>query len=217
MQRFNYSSDEQIFINKFDKLDSKYWESSESFMGTIKGKIRSYFLPIQNNQCCYCKMLKQEKNGKTWNIEHIFPRDLYPQFTFTPENLAISCIECNNFKLAQDVKKNKPPIKRYPKTGSNVTIVHPHFDNYDDHIKINRDPDGRIFHTPINQSKKGRNTIVMCNLFRFQEEAFGLENQYQKSIEKHISKVLTTCLTNDMTSREIELLVKAAVNSSMNL
>lgn len=161
-------------------------------------------------------MVKQEKNGKAWNIEHIFPRDLYPQFTFTPENLAVSCIECNNFKLAQDVKKNKAAIKKYPKTGTNITFIHPHFDNYESHIKITRAPDGRIFHTPINQSKKGRNTIVMCNLFRFQEEAFGHENRYQESIVKKISAVLTSCITNDMTPREIELLVEAAVKSSIN-
>lgn len=213
MQRFNYSNDEHDFINQFNKQDSKYWESPDPCMSSIKAKIRSHFLPIQNNECCYCKMLKQEKNGKAWNIEHIFPRDLYPQFTFTPENLAISCIECNNFKLAQDVKKNRSAIKNYPKTGSNVTIIHPHFDDYDSHIKINRAPDGRIFHTAINKSKKGRNTIIMCNLFRFQEEAFGPENRYQESIVTKISAVLTSCIKNDMTPSEIELLVNATVKS----
>ncbi|MDM9638024.1 hypothetical protein ABFP31_00930 [Acinetobacter nosocomialis] len=216
MNRFNYSEEELAFINNFNINDSKYWETKSPLMDTIKGKIRAYFLPRQNNECCYCKMLKQEKNGKVWNIEHVFPREKYPQFTFIPENLAISCLECNGFKLAQDVKSNSKPIKNYPRTGFNIKIIHPHFDDYNEHIKVTRAPDGKIFHTPINKSKKGRNTIVMCNLFRFQEEAFGKENNYQKSVAEQITKVLISSINQKMSAQELDLAIQIAVKSSLN-
>ena len=215
MERFNYTQEETDFIQNFNGSDSKYWESQDQCMATIKAKVRSYYLPLQKYECCYCKMLKQEKNGKAWNIEHIFPRESYPQFMFTPINLAISCIECNNFKLAQDIKINKNQIRKYPKTGSNIKIIHPHLDDYDSHIKVNRAPDGSIFHTPINKSKKGRNTIIMCNLFRFQEAAFGPENLYLSSVVNQLTKTLTACVSQNMTAEQMEIAVKVAVTSTM--
>lgn len=217
MKRFNYSADELKFINDFDMLDSDYWESKVESMSTIKGKIRGHFLPLQKNQCCYCKMLKQENHGKTWDIEHIFPRDLYPNFTFIPLNLAISCTECNGFKSNKEVRiKTSSKSSRYPSTGSNISIIHPHFDNYDDHIKVIMGPDGRIFHTPINKSKKGRATIMMCNLFRFQEQAFGHENFYKTSISSQITKTLLACITQDMNAQEMALAIKVAVEGAIN-
>lgn len=215
MDRFNYSQEETDYIEKFNGTDSKYWENIDPNMDTIKSKIRSYYLPLQKYECCYCKMLKQEKNGKAWNIEHIFPRETYPQFTFTPINLAMSCIECNNSKLAQDIKVGKNPIKRYPKSGSNIKIIHPHLDDYNLHIKVNKSPNGFIFHTPIKGSKKAKNTIVMCNLFRFQEAAFGSENHYVSSIVSHITKTLSACVSPEMTSEQMELAIKVAVTSAM--
>lgn len=66
----------------------------------------SYFIDSQP-RCCFCGQLlessiKEDKNNKNKeeeylhaDIEHIIPKDQFPQFTLHPENWAPCCKECN--------------------------------------------------------------------------------------------------------------------------
>lgn len=218
MNQFDFSEDEQKFIDDFGLEDSKYWEKDDPNMVSIRSKVRNYYLDHQDQKCCYCHMFKQERNGKVWDIEHILPRATFPQFTFESNNLAVVCKDCNGTKLHQEVRCNTSSMykNKYPSSSSNIKIIHPNIDNYHDHIRITRAPDGRIFHTPINNSKKAIHTFNMCNLFRFQSQAFGEENLYSKSIEEHISKTLQACIDSDMTKEEMNIAIKVAVHTAFN-
>jgi disulfide oxidoreductase YuzD len=87
---------------------------------------------------------------------------------FTARNLAASCPDCNTAKGAKETLKT-PNRKTYPKGSSDFRIVHPHFDNFADHIY-------RVGHIYVPKSKKGNHTIVVCDLLRFAEKYIDWEN-----------------------------------------
>ncbi|WP_265169730.1 hypothetical protein [Pseudomonas solani] len=99
------------------------------------------------------------------NIEHIIPKSKKIEFIFEPKNLCVICPDCNEVKRSQEVTGDEPnPLKRnaiqYPRTSGAFKIVHPHFDNYSEHI-IHAN---RIY---IDITPKGHWTIGACKLNRF--------------------------------------------------
>lgn len=205
----DYTEDEKSVIDSFNKVDSNYWNSDLEPLKTIRSKIKEYYLAVLGNKCCYCQMLKQENHGSTWDVEHILPKALYPQYMFELKNLSVSCKECNQAKLDKEICIKS--IKAYPRTGNNIKIVHPNFDVYQDHIKVVMAPDGKIFHTPLNGSKKARETIVACNLFRFQEEAFGKENSYKKSVSDKLAEVFVSMNLENLTEDQRKIAIQTAI------
>ena len=112
---------------------------------------------MQDHRCVYCQSsIDADSNGHR-ELEHILPKSAsddisnaysndfqhrrstngYPDFTFEPLNLCLSCKVCNPKKGTFD-----PLIDRtiahanYPGKGSYLW-VHPHFDVYAAHIQIN--------------------------------------------------------------------------------
>jgi hypothetical protein len=112
----------------------------------------------------------------------------YPKFLFSEKNLAISCKDCNSVKSNKNVLVN-PKRKTFPNKSKDYTIVHPHFDVYDEHIKVIA---GNQVYIPSDE--KGKNTIEICGLLRFAFEFTNYEN-IPLEIEKLIRK-LTSELIN---------------------
>lgn len=112
---------------------------------------------------CNSGMAKQilATHGRVWDIEHVISRDENLKFMFEPQNLAVSCIECNGAKRATRVTIRD--YVRFPRRSQNYLIVHPHFDEYFEHIDIVGD------NTYQALSKKGKFTIYHCDLFRYWE------------------------------------------------
>lgn len=216
MQRFNFSELELKYINDFDLNDKTYWDNTNELMTSIRKKIRDHYLSSQNYQCCYCKMTKQEDHGLVWDIEHILPKILYPQFTFEPLNLAVSCKECNRAKWNKDVaEKSSNLSNRYLKTSKDITIVHPHLDKYEDHIQVIRYGENRIFHTTINDSIKGSNTFHACNLMRFLQSAFDPNKQFKRDLYMHIDTAIKETVEENTTAQEMSVIIKTAVYTAI--
>ncbi|MDV7458265.1 hypothetical protein R4643_12325 [Acinetobacter baumannii] len=216
MERFNFNNQEIEYINNFNPEDKNYWDNTDKLMTSIRKKIRDHFLSAQDYQCCYCKMTKQEDHGLVWDVEHILPKILYPQFTFTPLNLAVSCKECNRSKWNNDIVINSSEIKEhYVISSNNISIIHPHFDIYDEHIKVIRYGNNKIFHTTINNSSKGKNTFVYCNLFRFMESTFSDNRGFKRDLYQHINTALSETIEQDSTPQEMSMIIKTAVNTSI--
>ena len=83
---------------------------------------------------------------------------------FNAVNLCVVCAECNVIKRDQEVEKccenvlkRKPRI--YPKSSAAFKVVHPHFDDWHEHIEI---ISGIFLHI----TKKGLFTIFCCELNR---------------------------------------------------
>ncbi|WIB42153.1 hypothetical protein DEJ11_15160 [Curtobacterium sp. MCLR17_058] len=104
---------------------------------------------------------------RAWDAEHIVPKRLHPEFMFTPENLALSCPDCNGPKWDKETLVD-PTLRAYPLRGDAFLIVHPHFDAYEDHIVR-----GDYVYTAVEGSEKGAWTIIECNLGRFVQMQIG--------------------------------------------
>lgn len=152
-----------VFVDAFtarprDEKAGDYW--SDDAAAPVKAAIKTHYIAEQDFTCCYCKKQVLQANHDVWDAEHIIPKETHPQFMFEPLNLTISCGPCNEAKGNQNVLKNKTRIT-FPQKSTDYIIVHPHFDDYDEHILWW----GHV--VAPNGSDKGQKTIEMCKLLRF--------------------------------------------------
>lgn len=137
------------------------WSSKDYAIIDIKAKIKTQLVANQNC-CAYCGLpFKGEKDKQ---IEHIAPKANFrqPEFTFTLQNLVLSCVYCNTLI----VKGCKPTIL-LPKNVSykkcNFIIVHPYFDDHNIHYDWT-DKGDEILIQVKNNSDKARASIKMFEL-----------------------------------------------------
>ncbi|MCL6236988.1 HNH endonuclease [Acinetobacter sp. ANC 5033] len=162
---YQYTESEEEIIRTYNLTDHAFWNEKASELAPLRLNLRLHYLTQQGYRCCYCKQLKQEEHGSTWDVEHIAPKALHPKFLFEPYNLCISCKECNESKSNKPVFNNGYDYKKYPLKSENFTIIHPHFDVYSEHMAIRRSPDGKIMHIP--KTEKGKRVFEHCDLVRF--------------------------------------------------
>lgn len=164
---------------KFENKSGTYWNQDEKDnpeLYKVKKHIKTHYKRVQKMVCPYClQKIKIDKNT-TWEAEHIIPKDAYPQFLFTPENLCVSCPDCNNEKGNKNVLKTKPKRKDLPKNSDDYLFIHPHFDTYEEHIDVMKDS---LMFIPKND--KGRKTIEICGLLRF---VYKYNNSLKDSTDK---------------------------------
>ncbi|WP_318486493.1 HNH endonuclease [Photobacterium leiognathi] len=173
-------------------------QSSEGFSHTswsiadlqvLRVHVRNHYRIQQQGICAYCRQRVSLKSAANCHVEHIAPKSKYPQFMFEPKNLCVACADCNEIKKEQETMGEEPdPIcngddrVRYPRAASSFYIVHPHFDDYDEHIEIFN---GHY----VDKTDKGHFTIGACKLNR-RLRAFGWE-------ETLISEPELNCLMTD--------------------
>ena len=164
--------------------DDKDW-TNEKF-DAFKSNLITDLRIKQDNKCCYCKW-ELGYDIKNVDIEHIIPKSKYSQFTFTPQNLALSCPGCNTSKSTKNVLHK--PIKLYPRSGRNIMIVHAHFDDYKKCIEIH---DGAIYEA-LDDDGKGCDTIKICKLHRMKKVLKKMRKvNTQKSPVKNLVESLRT-------------------------
>jgi len=150
--------------------------------------VREHYRKEQKAICAYCANPVSLSTVDNCHIEHIVPKSLHPQFLFEAVNLCVVCAECNTIKRAQETLCELPDTlaktarKTYPKNGNNFLIVHPHFDNWGDHLK----KFGKFYG---DRTKKGAFTIYACRLNRF-FHVLGYEDEYLDFA--HIEAVMKT-------------------------
>ena len=187
-----YSDEERALVKQFEELkDKKPSEWKEEQYANLKDKIKAHYQQEQNYICAYCKIEVLVKHGMVWDTEHIIARDDKPQFMFEPENLCVACKDCNVAKGAKKVLKNQRRTT-FPTKNTDYKLVHPHFDNYDEHIR-NVVP-GDVYR-PL--SEKGKFTIETCGLLRF----YGIARKEQP--EKEIDELAKALLVSDGYARQV--------------
>ena len=154
---------EQLKQIKHKKITAKFSNNSwsDEDLHNLKTLIKKHYIFEQDAICPYCQQNIRSSNGRYWDIEHIIPRATSPYFMFEPLNLCISCIDCNNAKSNKKVT-NSNAQKHYPIRSKDYLIVHPHFDNYEEHILVIRA--GYYY---VARKPKGEKTISICRLNRF--------------------------------------------------
>ncbi len=108
-------------IEGFGELRVDCWNKNKR---RLKDAIRKELKNNQNGECVYCGCRVYE----TGDIEHIANKSRYPQFLFTPKNLAFACRMCN-----EDIKGAGDIINALSDQYENCTfvIVHPYLDDVD--------------------------------------------------------------------------------------
>ncbi len=131
----------------------------------IRSAIRDFYRREQNGKCAYCSQPVSLRSAANCQIEHIIAKTLEPDFIYESKNLCVICADCNEIKRNQEVRSEIPQvtvkkdIRLYPRSSNAFLIVHPHFDNFDDHLM-------EINGYYLDLSEKGSYTLLFCKLNR---------------------------------------------------
>lgn len=150
-----FSADELVLIKTVTDQGGG-WSSAD--LDPVRSRIKQFYLQGQAFKCCYCRRENAVQHGRAWDVEHVISRTANATFMFEPENLAVACIDCNLAKLDANILVH--PRVRFPRTSGAYTIVHPHFDDWDEHFMF-----GGFVYAPL--TAKGTETLKVCKLYRF--------------------------------------------------
>ena len=169
------SKESQNVIDVRLKSAFTYSNWSDDELAAVRKEIRDFYRKEQKGICSYCRQSLSLVSALNCHVEHIVPKSLHLDFIFTPKNLCVICADCNQIKKEQETLGEIPQTmtkansrKRYPISSRAFKIIHPHFDNYEDHILV---LNGYYIDKG---SKKGNFTIGACKLNR-KLAAFGWE------------------------------------------
>lgn len=145
-------------------------------LGEVRSYIRQHYRTEQKGLCAYCKNVISVRSASNAHVEHIAPKSIYLNFIFEPKNLCVVCADCNEIKKNQEIFNLTPdtlrslpqgsPRQLYPRSSRAFLIVHPHFDNWDDHLL-------KFGLRYTDKSEKGAFTILSCKLNRYFHQKFG--------------------------------------------
>lgn len=138
-------------------LTSATW--GDDRLADLRSRAKKHYIAEQDNRCCYCAEQWLTEHGRVWDLEHVVPKAVHPDFMFEPRNLAVACPDCNLAKWDNETLTD-PRVTSYPSSAASFVVVHPHFDRWEDHI----DKSGLVFRP---SSEKGIWTVKHCKLGRF--------------------------------------------------
>ncbi|HHY0525331.1 TPA: hypothetical protein ACVU4L_001986 [Vibrio parahaemolyticus] len=162
MKPYELSKEESKVVKSVqDEVTSPQQKWDDCRVTTIKSNIKKHYIAEQDKTCAYCQVNLHTSHGMVWDTEHIIDKNSSPQWMFEPLNLCVSCKDCNGAKGTRTVTKGKT-YQSFPRKSANYRIIHPHFDDYAEHIKVA--VPGAVY---LYQTEKGRNTIEVCGLLRY--------------------------------------------------
>lgn len=203
-----FTADEVAVIKAVTTTSSVHWGCDE--LNSIRARIKEFYLRAQKLKCCYCRQPFPTTHGRAWDVEHVLAQSSHPEFMFEPENLAISCIDCNAAKRNQSVLTR--PFRRFPRKSNAYSIVHPHYDDWNEHFVL-----GSVVYAP--RTEKGARTIVVCQLFRFyqilgQDALFAQDRRCIELAERFL--FASSAQDAEVAVLAISALTKQAVEAELN-
>ena len=142
-----WTNDLMDAINKYNGYSNIQKNEKEKLLIHYHHKeIKIALFNCSFHKCAYCE--SKEESGYL-EIEHFFPKSIYPKLTFNWNNLLPSCKRCNIAKGNEDVK--------------NIPIINP---TTEDPEKLLKYISLKIVPAGNNDIdiKKAKNTIEICNL-----------------------------------------------------
>lgn len=154
-----YTPEEKAHVENVLKPQQKGgWGDQKDMTKALKNRISTHTIIAQGGRCAYCEsMLLRGAHA----IEHIAPKGIYGEFAFEPYNLVTACTSCNSTTNKGENDTVKHPVDRQDYAANQFVIVHPYFDNPDDHFKY-QDDDKTVFDEP-NCSNEARETIKILH------------------------------------------------------
>lgn len=165
---FNYDNVDLPLIQQFNAQRPHVWDRPLTGLGlpyrasTRRTEIKEYMkirlYTIQGDYCIYCGNKFRSNNSA--HREHIIPKSEYPEYSFHPKNLVLSCDVCNGFEFKGEIDftLNKAQT-RANYDDLDLEIIHPYIDDFFLHIN-DSNPTLRV----INDSPKGRKHIEVFKL-----------------------------------------------------
>ncbi|XQF92153.1 HNH endonuclease [Pseudoalteromonas espejiana] len=187
---------------EFNHID---WSSEN--LENLRSSIRNHYRKEQNFLCCYCKNQISVRNAANSQVEHIAPKSKYKRFIFTPKNLCVVCVDCNNAKRDIDVVKPLPLNKertKYP-SSSQFLIIHPHFDIYDEHLR----KFGERFYFSL--TEKGSCTYSVCKLNKGLADMGYFDSEDILSDMELMAQIMDAKLKKD--TKKLKILKKLLIES----
>lgn len=193
----SFTDNEHQSLKNKGAADKHFWDTKvpadKAVITKFKNEIKDHYWNGQLRRCCYCSSELQNHKA-TYDAEHIIDKSGHPQFMFEYANLAVACKVCNRGKWTTEITVNQVTTSTLPSLSHDYTIVHPHLDEWHDHLEFDRW--SRI--QPKANSSKGTHTIDVCKIYnlntarladRFATDRKEAEN-YLRQIyaEKSISK-----------------------------
>lgn len=107
------------------------WDSQKNCIKALKIAMNIHFDMTQLERCCYCGLL-YDRTGRG-EIDHVAPKGagLYPQFSFTSNNLAKACQLCNSSSMKHTYDSIQTIAINYDLC--EFRIVHPYLDDHTQH------------------------------------------------------------------------------------
>lgn len=171
----------------WDRSDSPLLNAVRALAGTAWSTtpapvvlLRKRLLKLQGNRCVYCQaVIEADENGYR-ELDHVLPKNRtqhctpakgksntqdkrrhtlgYPQFTYEPRNLVVTCKQCNTLKGSYDSLKerSRPPVG-YPRARDFIW-VHPQLAHYEVHITVSPE---FLF---VGRTQEGKRVIEECGL-----------------------------------------------------
>lgn len=156
----------KIIADKEVEPTYSYESWGDDDLEPVRKEIRDYYKVKQDAKCAFCRQPVSLVSALNCQVEHIVPKKLHEDYMFTPTNLCVICADCNQIKRDQETLDTIPETmsrassrKQYPRSSKAFKIVHPHFDNWNDHIIVFDD-------LYVDKSMKGHFTIGACKLNR---------------------------------------------------
>lgn len=167
MNEVKYFGEEERIVDAYKTIKDKSTVNwSDEQYASIRKVIKAHYLSEQDFTCYFCKQKFHVKSHRVWDAEHLISKKTHPSFMFEPKNLCICCPDCNNEKRDKSVLDRDDRV-RFPTSSAAYKIVHPHFDVYEEHLKVL--VPGKLYE--FKTRKKGRFTYRLYGLDRFMEDS----------------------------------------------
>lgn len=160
--------------------------------------LRNQLATLQAERCCYCR---RRLSGIAYArpIEHILPKDVYRQYTFTYRNLAVACFDCNHVKRNDNWSTWPPTRRRYPKDSDCGGFFHARLHEYDSHVRyLHLETNGASISVYTGLTPQGRHLCV--ELLRKSSKrtlAVSANPRFSAAMDKLRSQVQQMAATND--------------------
>lgn len=100
----------------------------------IIDSLRKHLVELQRGRCCYCRRVL-DGIAYARQIDHVLPKNVYPQYAFVYRNLAVACFNCNHLKGVVNWSMWPLGRKKYIGKKDCVEFFHPRFHDYDSHVR----------------------------------------------------------------------------------
>lgn len=187
-------------------LAQKLWKYKNNDGKEVFLNVKENLAPGMNGLCCFCE------NDRSTDIEHFYPKSLYPGKTFSYENYAFSCRLCNTNKgtkfhlfkdnqsnISEKISQKKKPPYLQPPANKDCALVNIRAENPIDFIILTHLGKELIFQANSldensREFTKANNSISLFNLNDdvLKRARFQALKYYCDRLEKYVSVKLAT-------------------------